>query len=61
MNTGKYQRAHILPNAISTLVVIATLDIASAIRTEAGLSFLGLGVPPRVRLFWNEGELTENQ
>src|SRR5438132_1694366 len=37
---------HILPNAISTLVVIATLDIASAIRTEAGLSFLGLGVPP---------------
>src|SRR2546423_8198893 len=37
---------HILPNAISTLVVIATLDIASAIRTEAGLSFLGLGGPP---------------
>jgi peptide/nickel transport system permease protein len=37
---------HILPNAISTLVVIATLDIASAIRTEASLSFLGLGVPP---------------
>lgn len=37
---------HILPNALSTLVVIATLDIASAIRTEAGLSFLGLGVPP---------------
>jgi peptide/nickel transport system permease protein len=37
---------HILPNAISTLIVIATLDIASAIRTEAGLSFLGLGVPP---------------
>jgi len=37
---------HILPNAISTLVVIATLDIAAAIRTEAGLSFLGLGVPP---------------
>jgi ABC-type dipeptide/oligopeptide/nickel transport system permease subunit len=37
---------HILPNALSTLVVIATLDIASAIRAEAGLSFLGLGVPP---------------
>ena len=37
---------HILPNTLSTLVVIATLDIASAIRTEAGLSFLGLGVPP---------------
>jgi peptide/nickel transport system permease protein len=37
---------HILPNAISTLVVIASRDIASAIHTEAGLSFLGLGVPP---------------
>jgi peptide/nickel transport system permease protein len=37
---------HIMPNAVSTLVVIATLDIAAAIRTEAGLSFLGLGVPP---------------
>lgn len=37
---------HLLPNAISTLVVIGTLYIAQAIRTEAGLSFLGLGVPP---------------
>jgi len=27
-------------------VVLATLDIGSAIRTEAGLSFLGLEVPP---------------
>jgi peptide/nickel transport system permease protein len=43
---GRIMLRHILPNAISTLVVIATLDIASAIRTEAGLSFLGLGVPP---------------
>jgi ABC-type dipeptide/oligopeptide/nickel transport system permease subunit len=37
---------YIFPNAISTLVVIATLYIATAIRTEASLSFLGLGVPP---------------
>ncbi len=37
---------HVFPNAVSTLVVIATLYIATAIRTEAGLSFLGLGVPP---------------
>ena len=43
---GRIMLRHILPNAISTLVVIATLDIAAAIRTEAGLSFLGLGVPP---------------
>ncbi|MGQ4807392.1 Glutathione transport system permease protein GsiD [Candidatus Entotheonellaceae bacterium PAL068K] len=36
---------HIFPNTVSTLMVIATLYIAQAIRTEAGLSFLGLGVP----------------
>ena len=39
---GRIMLRHILPNAISTIVVIATLDIASAIRTEA-VSFLGLG------------------
>lgn len=37
---------HLLPNMISTLVVVASLYIATSIRTEAGLSFLGLGVPP---------------
>ena len=37
---------HVFPNSVSTLVVIATLYIANAIRTEAGLSFLGLGVQP---------------
>jgi peptide/nickel transport system permease protein len=37
---------HIFPNAVSTLVVLGTLYVAQAIRTEAGLSFLGLGVPP---------------
>jgi peptide/nickel transport system permease protein len=37
---------YIFPNAVSTLAVLATLYIATAIRTEASLSFLGLGVPP---------------
>jgi hypothetical protein len=36
---------HLLPNALATLFVMATLYIATAIRTEASLSFLGLGVP----------------
>jgi peptide/nickel transport system permease protein len=36
---------HILPNAISSIIVIATLSIGNAIITEAGLSFLGLGDP----------------
>ncbi|HLH87978.1 MAG TPA: ABC transporter permease [Xanthobacteraceae bacterium] len=37
---------HILPNMISDVVVMGSLWMASAIRTEAALSFIGLGVPP---------------
>ena len=37
---------HVFPNALYGLVVVATLYIATAIRTEASLSFLGLGIPP---------------
>jgi len=37
---------HIMPNAIAPVLVSATIGIATAILTEAGLSFLGFGVPP---------------
>ncbi len=37
---------HLLPNAMSQIIVIWTIGIASAILTETGLSFLGIGVPP---------------
>jgi peptide/nickel transport system permease protein len=37
---------HILPNAISPVLVSATLGVAGAILTESSLSFLGLGVQP---------------
>ena len=36
---------HILPNCLSPIFVIATVQIANAIITEAALSFLGLGMP----------------
>ena len=36
---------HLLPNAMPPLVVVATVQIASAIALEATLSFLGLGLP----------------
>jgi peptide/nickel transport system permease protein len=36
---------HVIPNGIQPLIANATLDIASAILIEAGLSFLGLGDP----------------
>ncbi len=39
---------HILPNCFSTILIYASLSIATAISTEAALSFLGLGIqPPR--------------
>jgi peptide/nickel transport system permease protein len=37
---------HMLPNAVAPVLVSATIGIATAILTEAGLSFLGFGVPP---------------
>jgi peptide/nickel transport system permease protein len=37
---------HVLPNAIGPVLVIATINLALAIITEATLSFLGVGVPP---------------
>jgi peptide/nickel transport system permease protein len=36
---------HVLPNAMSPVLVIATINLAIAILTEATLSFLGLGIP----------------
>jgi peptide/nickel transport system permease protein len=37
---------HVIPNAIAPVIVFATLGIGNTILVEAGLSFLGLGVPP---------------
>lgn len=37
---------HILPNVMGPVIVIATSNFASAILTEAGLSFLGIGAQP---------------
>lgn len=45
-STLRIIRQHILPNVIGPTVVIATLSIAGAIREEAALSFLGLGIQP---------------
>jgi len=39
---------HILPNLLQAAVVIGTFAMASAIISEASLSFLGLGVPPEI-------------
>jgi peptide/nickel transport system permease protein len=51
--------AHILPNAVAAIIVAATLGIASAILSEAYISFLGLGVQPPTASWGNM--LTEAQ
>jgi len=43
-SNGRIIRKHLLPNCLGTLIVMTTLQIPSAIFTEAFLSFLGLGV-----------------
>jgi peptide/nickel transport system permease protein len=37
---------HILPNIIGPLFIIASMDIPSVIALEAGLTYLGMGIPP---------------
>ena len=38
-------RSHIFPHLIGPLIVFSTLNVAAFIVAEAGLSFLGLGIP----------------
>jgi peptide/nickel transport system permease protein len=42
----KIMASHVLPNVMSPVLVIATLNLGFAILAEATLSFLGVGVPP---------------
>ncbi len=44
--SGRILRVHILPNIAGELLVLASLWTASAIRLEASLSFIGLGIQP---------------
>ena len=43
---ARIMRRHLLPNVLGPVLVLATINIATAIITEATLSFLGVGVPP---------------
>jgi peptide/nickel transport system permease protein len=45
---GRIIWVHILPNAMSPVLVAATVGVGAAIITESALSFLGLGFPPDV-------------
>jgi peptide/nickel transport system permease protein len=45
LSRGRIIVRHIFPNILSTLLVLGTLEVGVAVIAEAGLSFLGLGIP----------------
>ena len=54
----RIMRKHVLPNVLGPVLVLATIQVATAILTEATLSFLGVGVSPTspsLGTFINEG------
>lgn len=51
---------HVLPNAVAPVIVAATFGVAAAILTEAGLSFLGLGVQPPTASWGNQINLAQS-
>jgi len=45
LDSGRIMFSHILPNTLSPVLVISTVQVANAVMSEAALSFLGLGMP----------------
>ena len=48
---------HVVPNILAPLFILLAMDIPSAITTEAGLSFLGLGVQPPTAVLGRDARL----
>jgi len=46
VSSARIMRRHVLPNVLGPVLVLATIQVAIAIITEATLSFLGVGAPP---------------
>ncbi|HEV2123166.1 MAG TPA: ABC transporter permease [Chloroflexota bacterium] len=53
LSEGRLLVRHVLPNALSPIVVQASLSLAVAVMAEAALSFLGHGTPPDVPSWGN--------
>jgi len=45
LNRGTIMFRHVLPNTLTSVMVISTIQVANAVMSEAALSFLGLGMP----------------
>ena len=46
VSSARIMRKHVLPNVLGPVLVLATIQVATAIIIEATLSFLGVGSPP---------------
>lgn len=46
VSNSRIMRRHVLPNVLGPVLVLATIQVATAIISEATLSFLGVGAPP---------------
>ena len=46
LNRWRIMFRHVLPNTMTSVLVISTIQVANAVMSEAALSFLGLGVRP---------------
>lgn len=46
VSSARIMRRHVLPNVLGPVMVLATIQVATAIIIEATLSFLGVGAPP---------------
>lgn len=51
--TGRILGVHVMPNLIGILITLATFEMSAMIFYEAGLSFLGLSVPPDIPSWGN--------
>lgn len=60
-NNTRIMFRHILPNAVSPIIVSATLQIGNAIITESTLSFLGFGVQPPMPSWGNMLKAAQSQ
>ncbi len=45
-SAGRILAIHVLPNVIGPVIIVACMDVPAIIALEAGLTYLGLGVPP---------------
>jgi peptide/nickel transport system permease protein len=58
---GRIALRHLLPNAVGTIIVAATLNTASAILAESTLSYLGLGIQPPTPSWGNMLQSAQSQ